>query len=100
VRHMEISRNTAKTDLDLVRAKYEHIGRHARTELELSDAARSSGFPSSCENIRTASTPSRRPRATSESLAERAGRSPLPVALQGVVQVGPACVLSVEGSAY
>ena len=43
-RHMNISRNTAKTYLDRVRVKYEHTGRRARTKLELSEAARSSGL--------------------------------------------------------
>lgn len=85
MRHVGILRNTAKTYLDLVRAKYEHAGRHARPRLELSDAACSSGFPSSCERIRMAATPLRRLRATSGSLAERVGRSQLPVADRGVV---------------
>lgn len=43
-RHMNVSRNTAKTYLDRVRAKYERTGRRARTKMELSDAARASGL--------------------------------------------------------
>jgi DNA-binding NarL/FixJ family response regulator len=43
-RHMNVSRNTAKTYLDRVRTKFERTGRRARTKIELSDAARSTGL--------------------------------------------------------
>ena len=43
-RHMGISRNTAKSYLDRVRAKYEKAGYRVRTKVELNEAARSAGL--------------------------------------------------------
>lgn len=43
-RHMNISRNTAKSYLDRIRAKYEKAGYRVRTKVELNEAARSAGL--------------------------------------------------------